>query len=202
MPIQAHGSSSSYLRIKQEKGGSIPTVGSKQAPKRRSLCRCCFHKSIYGACFLNFKTIRKMAYQFKLIKEYPNSEKAGTIFTIDERGQYVKENPLVIIQEEEIKNYPEFWEEVKECKPILITEDGKEIYDNDKYWLVESDLIITQVISDIEIRHTKLAKTFSTLKKAEEYIKWNKPMYSLNDIQNATFGNHEVIEYLQELGRK
>jgi len=89
-------------------------------------------------------------------------------------------------------------------KPILITEDGVEIFEGDKCWYVNSDFLYGKIFMDAENHEERKShcKFFSTLEKAEEYIKWNKPMYSLNDVNNATFGNHEVIEYLQELDRK
>jgi hypothetical protein len=91
-------------------------------------------------------------------------------------------------------------------KPILITEDGKEIYEGDNYSLFS---VLTKANWQEGRRSIKHAlefssewKHFHTKEAREEYIKWNKPMYSLRDVENATFGSVEVTEYLEKLGRK
>lgn len=71
-------------------------------------------------------------------------------------------------------------------KPILITEDGVEIFEGDKYWSVICFDAPTVGSADYSWELDKrIHKTFSTKEAAEEYIKWNKPMYSLNDVKEA-----------------
>ena len=66
--------------------------------------------------------------KFKLIREYPNSPKIGTIAeNKDEHNCYHLSDVFhQRLNSMYIENYPEFWEEVKD--PLLITEDGFEVF--------------------------------------------------------------------------
>lgn len=93
-------------------------------------------------------------------------------------------------------------------EPIFQTEDGVDIFEDNKYYYINSNF------SDPwEIIHTKADcpgiidkndlnyKRFSTKEKAEEYILLNKPCLSVNDIKN-TFprifdGEKELIKLVK-----
>lgn len=89
-------------------------------------------------------------------------------------------------------------------KPLFITEDGVEIFENTKFWYVNTKLFdVFSANSDREYcfqpsRH----KLFSTKELAEKYIKNNKLQYSLEDIVKclAAFdkevNNYEDADYL------
>ena len=79
--------------------------------------------------------------KFKLIKEYPGSGELGKVLTNECEG---------------IENWSEYWEEIKE-EPILITEDGKELFEGDEYWFINKEL-------------------------AEKWIEENKPKWSNKDM--------------------
>jgi hypothetical protein len=79
---------------------------------------------------------------------------------------------------------------LKSCKhkkqPLFTTEDGVDIFKGDnyfsinkKYWLVESPENTCKL--NYETYHIN-SHNFSTKEKAEEYILYNKPCVSLNDI--------------------
>ncbi len=70
-------------------------------------------------------------------------------------------------------------------KPILITEDGKEIFEGDKYYSVIDFGLPSVEEAKYGWALPKFHKIFSTEKAAEEYIKWNKPMYSLREVEEA-----------------
>ena len=76
-------------------------------------------------------------------------------------------------------------------KPILITEDGVEIFEpkdasEGMVFSVRTDAFIEKRIWVKDaIGCGFLWKHFSTKEKAEEYIKWNKPMYSLREVEEA-----------------
>jgi hypothetical protein len=79
--------------------------------------------------------------------------------------------------------------DIKKDKPILITEDGKEIYDeNETLWWVLPKA--TWDLRPIKLSRCilfgeftmKAWKPFSSRDKAEKYIKENKPMYSRKDM--------------------
>lgn len=90
-------------------------------------------------------------------------------------------------------------------KPILVTEDGKEIFENDIYYIVTESFNKHAGRAEPEDFLVAGNKRFSTEKAAQEYIKWNKPMYSLNDVKNSQ-GSFEmvskIINALEKLDRK
>ena len=70
-------------------------------------------------------------------------------------------------------------------KPIFTTEDGKDIFEGDEYWCVHSyDFFLRDYIAETGI-YNKNYKRFSTKEAAEEYIRNNKPMYTLKDIEKC-----------------
>lgn len=94
-------------------------------------------------------------------------------------------------------------------KPILVTEDGVEVFEGDKCYCVNLTLGLVKIENMEEyIYHNKknYHKFFSSKIAAEEYIKWNKPMYSLNDVSEARdkcFNvGRQIIDVLEKLDRK
>jgi len=95
-------------------------------------------------------------------------------------------------------------------KPILITEDKVEMFGDINYNLfsvLPSDNF-REARTYLEFaRNEKNGKWlhFHTKEAREEYIKWNKPMYSLNDVSRSGASAESkvgVIEELEKLGRK
>ncbi len=87
-------------------------------------------------------------------------------------------------------------------KPILRTEDGVEIFEGDQCCFVGSDWnygAVSKMNINVYEDRKYHCKFLSTLERAQEYIKWNKPMYSLNEISWATLGNKEVLDMIQGL---
>jgi hypothetical protein len=74
---------------------------------------------------------------------------------------------------------------VKYKQPLFTTEDGVDIYEYDAIWVVSSNFntIYTTAFSN-KYGNSKTAYkiVFSNKKAAEEYILWNKPCLSLNDV--------------------
>ena len=79
---------------------------------------------------------------------------------------------------------------VKVKMPLCTTEDGVDIYLGNKSWILHKN---SWYLSPAAIIHNNSNWTpneneahwrFSTKEKAEEYILYNKPVLSLNDIQN------------------
>jgi hypothetical protein len=155
--------------------------------------------------------------QYKLIKKFPASPELGTIVTKQKNRHYLYVNDLndaSLFYDREIENYPEFWEEVKERKPILVTEDGVGLFDNDEYYFLDTiaehsygkfTYIKESILAGCSPMEVEGRFRFSTEKAAQEYIKWNKPMYSLNDVSRSGASAESkvgVIEELEKLGRK
>lgn len=135
---------------------------------------------------------------YKLIKEYPNSPKIGTVVKEDGLNQYVSERPLEIFSSEHIECYPEFWKPV-----LLITEDGVAIHDKETiFWRVDSSF---NVWSDVYIGGCESHKCFSKEKAAQSYILKNKK-YSLeiliecvNNWSMSAIDETSIIEYLKNV---
>ena len=120
--------------------------------------------------------------QYKLIKIYPGHA-LGEIHTADKSTKWYGTNFY--------NAYPEFWKKVD--NPLFITEDGVKGYEGDTYWFTTEQFTINK---DIAFKNGyRIGKCFSTLEKLEEYILFNKPILSLNDILNAW----ETNEYLQNI---
>lgn len=127
--------------------------------------------------------------KYKLIKEYPASMSVGTIVK-KVSGGYMSDN-LIFFFREYIENNPEFWEKINE--PILRTDDGIDLYQNDTFWHVDTYFCVNKGILSMKpgvFKPIKGYKHFSTEKAAKDWIDFNKPKYSMNDIINAstTFG--------------
>lgn len=99
-------------------------------------------------------------------------------------------------------------------KPIFTSEDGKDMYDGDKYYVPQIQGINRELSGSycefIVRDYCKGGNTnFSTKELAQEYIDNNKPKYSLADIEkayckamNSEFdGLGEIIEELKKLGK-
>jgi len=73
--------------------------------------------------------------------------------------------------------------------PLLITEDGEELFGGDSYYRVLGDFTLSRfhINKTFSNSHTG-AKFFSTKEKAEEYIKQNKPIFSLKDLSEIMQG--------------
>ena len=109
--------------------------------------------------------------KYRVIKSFPNSNKDYT------KGDIIN-SPFGNLNPE---LWPEYFEEVKE--PILTTEDGVKIYKGDIYWRVFSDWEYAEQFIDQPIYGKTI--NFSTQEAAKKYVKENKPMYSLKDIEKA-----------------
>jgi len=90
-------------------------------------------------------------------------------------------------------------------KPILITEDKVEIFEEGVVNYVSSDWTEGEVKLNraVDEEAKPNFKFYSTEKAAQEYIKWNKPMYSLKDIDEAASPSRtDMFKKLIDLNRK
>lgn len=110
-------------------------------------------------------------YTIKSFKKWPEYYKHDKLMAIVENGCHI---PL-----DELKHY---------TKPNFTTDDGKDIFEGDTYHKVDSDFSYggrwrSHGMHDVHGYHK--AKFFSTKEAAEEYIRNNKPMYTLKDIEKC-----------------
>lgn len=83
---------------------------------------------------------------------------------------------------------------VKVKQPLFTTEDGVDIYEGDTYYIINPKLnyLLTNHIAENGDNFYKTFIKFSTKEKAEEYIFYNKPILSLNDILEINGEKHAV----------
>ena len=111
-----------------------------------------------------------------------------------------------IIGEHEFSN-KDFWELIEEEKPLFITEDGVEVFsDIDNLFAINLTYFSkTQntLRSSRWLIDNPSYKVFSLESNADEYILWNKPLLSLQDI-NATIKtySHEFVELIRLAEKK
>lgn len=103
-----------------------------------------------------------------------------------------------------------YLKKVKERKPLFTTNDGKEIFEGDKYWWVDTEFVVDTIDNACETsgaggngRNTY----FSTEQRAKEYQLMNKPIdISYQELMNrlhAYFINPKMAsENLRELAKK
>ena len=98
----------------------------------------------------------------------------------------------------------DFWELIEEKKPLFITEDGVEIYTNNvKLFAVNSTFITASANNfDFEVCKKEGWKLFFHEFSADKYILWNKPLFSLQDIDATIKGSlpefFELIKLAKE----
>lgn len=101
------------------------------------------------------------------------------------------------LKNKSFSNYPLKYAK-KSKQKLFTTEDGIDIYENDKYYSISSDynLIIIALIANGHDDNDYRGKRFSTKEAAEKYIIENKPCLSINDIKNNYNGLHGNLEKL------
>lgn len=84
----------------------------------------------------------------------------------------------------------DFWELIEKKKPLFITEDGVEIFTNDVKLFAVSSTFITASDNDFDFEACKREgwKLFFHKFNADEYILWNKPLLSLQEIDTTVEG--------------
>jgi hypothetical protein len=96
---------------------------------------------------------------------------------------------------------------ITKLKPLFTTEDGVEIFEGDKYFVVAKNYIYESTCcSEYEYQAFELIEkekdikqynwdnfwSFSTKAKAEEYILYNKPCLSLNEVKDYLFSKGAI----------
>lgn len=95
---------------------------------------------------------------------------------VNSSGYKLNKSTIGLIPKEYIEKSND-WEKVED-KPILITEDGKEINEGDQYFIGAIYIPGKEIIP----------KYFSTKALRDKYIEENKPMYSRKEVRD--FGGY------------
>ena len=143
--------------------------------------------------------------RYKLITKYPSLPKTMEVgFEVEwsqDLNRYHHALTLDLFSKADVENFPEFWEEKE---PLITSYDGVEIYEGGTYWFVwdkkrsnhegiNGEALTPHKVTDATLVEgaswTSLAKYFSTEEKAIEYVRQNKPIFSLKDLAEIMEGN-------------
>lgn len=164
-----------------------------------------------------------MVRKFKLIKEYPGSPKLGSIImdTNPNNGakdSWFEENwgkahklSFKLGINTQPDRFPEFWEKIEEKQPLFITEDDKEIFEEDIYYFIKRNSV--DIVNDGYAKKGHYCGKniedyvyFSTKEAAEKWIDENKPKYSLKqaasfiqqfDLEINQFNENSLEDYMK-----
>jgi len=83
----------------------------------------------------------------------------------------------------------EWFKKSKEKKPLFTTEDGKEIFKSDPFYVIQGETYTIHkcLASENGLPYNSMSKRFSTEEAAENYVINNKPCLSLNDVKRADY---------------
>jgi predicted peroxiredoxin len=98
-----------------------------------------------------------------------------------------------------IKTYSGNWSnDLDQCLKLKVkiftTEDGVDIFENDKYSRVEPGFNIYNYKACLNEKAIENVKYFSTKEKSEEYVLMNKPCLSLKDIETSYIESFKSVE--------
>jgi hypothetical protein len=122
--------------------------------------------------------------KYELIKEYPGSPKLGAEVETTMSNSVMHEGRWLY----EVGKSDEFWKKV-EPKVLFTSEDGKEIFEEQEaFYITNDDKHDAFDIKDKKFERSfdmdkhKGYKFFSTKDAAAEYVLFNKPTFSINDL--------------------
>lgn len=137
--------------------------------------------------------------KYKLIKKYPGSPEIGTIVRQSDINGYYKtiDNPFeyTMYHFSNIDNHPEFWEEVKEEKPIYVSKvSNVKVYPDKDYWFIDYPIGYGSGTYSYWMEHYKVKDfdlnvinpiAFETEKEAKDYCFRNQPLYTYNNVKSV-----------------
>ena len=86
---------------------------------------------------------------------------------------------------------------IEEEKPLLITDDGVEVFIGHSFIIVGDDFI-KHKLTACNLPYTQDFKKFKHESNADEYILWNKPLLSLQEIdETIEMYSHEFDELIK-----
>ena len=149
----------------------------------------------------------KIMKQYRCIINYPSlfqEHKIGDIVYYNSLTKnYVKaEAPHYSVSAYDVENYPDCWELIEEEKPLFITEDGVEVSDKSKN-VISVDAFFNKCTFPAQMfinenREHGQFKAFYHESNADEYILWNKPLFSLLEIdETIEMYTHELEELIK-----
>ncbi len=138
--------------------------------------------------------MEKEVAKLKLRKAQSELKQAEIILEMYENG--------VIELREDIENLEAIIsKKIEEEKPLLITEDGVEIFEGDRFIMVGDDFVKHKRTA-FNLPYTEDFKKFKHELSADEYILWNKPLLNLREIDATVEGCLPEFVELIKLARE
>lgn len=128
-------------------------------------------------------------------KNIHNSKPIAALATFRKKDYLVIKQKYYLFSTEQAAN--DFLKSLR--KPLFTTEDGVDIFEGDKYWVVTVDFFINFMDKAFKgSGEQSTIKYFSTEEEAKKYVDLNKPIYSKRDAELIIFNT--IYEfYLQSL---
>lgn len=107
---------------------------------------------------------------------------------VNSSGYKLNKSTIGLIPKEYIEKSND-WEKVED-KPILITEDGKEILEGDTVYVtnIQANFLSNHSVTKDSIFKNSAFKYFAKKENMDRYIEENKPMYSRKEVRD--FGGY------------
>ncbi len=149
--------------------------------------------------------------KYRLRQWYPSlpiNIEVGHVIEIDSRSfsngdntEYylVTDNPKMWVTSREL--HPDFWELIEKEKPLFTTDDGVEVFIGHSFIIVGDDFI-KHKLTACNLPYTQDFKKFKHESNADEYILWNKPLLSLQEIDATIKGHLPEFDELKKLAEK
>ncbi len=140
----------------------------------------------------------------------PESIEVGIIVTINSKSfcsngdnvEYylLQDNPKMWVCSKEL--HPDFWELIEEEKPLFTTADSVDIFKGDKFIIVTDNFIKNEFVAYNVLYGDGIYRAFKHESRADEYILWNKPLFSLREIDATVEGCLPEFVELIKLARE
>ena len=139
----------------------------------------------------------------------PESIEVGHVIEIDSKSfsngdvvEYylLQDNPKMWICSKEF--HPDFWELIEKEKPLFTTADRVEIFKGDKFIIVTDNFIKNEFVAYNVLYGDGTYRAFKYESSADEYILWNKPLLSLQDIDETIKGYLPEFDELRKIAEE
>ena len=149
--------------------------------------------------------------KFKLKQWYPSlyeditegteiEYKDGWIYYVNTRGN----KTTMEFDSYEFK-FTAFWELIEEKKPLFTTDDGVEV-SNPEDWIYQVNPLFEKIeryARNSNINTSKeIVNVFYYEANADDYILWNKPIFSYNDIKKFQSGGEGVFYDVKAIAKE
>lgn len=126
---------------------------------------------------------------YKIVKAYPFSPPVGTVLHYDSFSDwYQNANEDYIVESLIIEKYPEYFEEIEDECRFLVYKINRPFYK--AFEVIETKKPIDKKLYSAE---KEFIEFFKTKADAYDFIVYNKPCLSLDDLFQLNHGNNDIL---------